>query len=104
MLYNNKYQEAPVTGDNSFIVNIGKLVDDIIDNHLTNVRHRVAEVKDTRYSITYFLGPQLVTLRRELSSYFQRALPHVAFSTCFPTCCVLTWILYTGSMLTSADL
>jgi len=58
MLYNSKYQEAPVTGDNSFIVNIGKLVDDIIDNHLTNVRHRVAEVKDTRYSITYFLGPQ----------------------------------------------
>jgi len=58
MLHNNKYQEAPVTGDNAFIVNIGKLVDDIIDNHLTNVRHRVAEVDFTRYSITYFLGPQ----------------------------------------------
>jgi len=58
MLHNNKYQTAPVTGENSFLVNIGKLVDDIIDNHLTNVRHRVAEMKDTRYSITYFLGPQ----------------------------------------------
>merc|ERR1711939_270320 len=58
MLYNNKYQEAPVTGENAFLVNIGKLVDDLIDNHLTNVRHRVAETNISRYSITYFLGPQ----------------------------------------------
>nr|AIW06439.1 putative isopenicillin-n-synthase [Thalassocalyce inconstans] len=56
-LYKNQYSKAPVTGDNAFLVNIGKLVDDIIDNQLTSVRHRVVEVPYTRYSITYFLGP-----------------------------------------------
>jgi len=58
MLYKNKYQAAPATGENSFIVNIGKLVDDLIDNKVPSVRHRVAEVDFDRYSITYFLGPQ----------------------------------------------
>nr|AIW06475.1 putative isopenicillin-n-synthase [Ctenophora sp. C WRF-2014] len=57
MLYKNQYRDAPVTGDNSFIVNIGKLVDDIIDNKMTSVRHRVVEVPFSRASITYFLGP-----------------------------------------------
>nr|AIW06425.1 putative isopenicillin-n-synthase [Ctenophora sp. B WRF-2014] len=57
MLYKNEYWDAPVSGDNAFIVNIGKLVDDIIDNKMLSVRHRVLEVDFTRYSITYFLGP-----------------------------------------------
>jgi len=58
MLYKNEYREAPTTGKNGFLVNIGKLVEDIIDNRLMSVRHRVKEVEFTRYSITYFLGPQ----------------------------------------------
>nr|AIW06445.1 putative isopenicillin-n-synthase [Haeckelia rubra] len=57
VLYNDQYRDVPVSG-NGFIVNIGKLVDDIIDNQLTNVKHRVAETPFDRYSITYFLGPQ----------------------------------------------
>nr|AIW06440.1 putative isopenicillin-n-synthase [Thalassocalyce inconstans] len=56
MLYRNEYRDAPNSG-NGFIVNIGKLVDDIIDNELVSVRHRVKEVSFDRYSITYFLGP-----------------------------------------------
>ena len=60
MLYKNQYREAPVSGDNAFLINIGKLVEDIIDNKLISVRHRVVEVDYTRYSITYFLGPSLV--------------------------------------------
>jgi len=58
MLYKNQYRAVPVTGENSFIVNIGKLVDDLIDNKVPAVRHRVTEVDFDRYSITYFLGPQ----------------------------------------------
>nr|AIW06476.1 putative isopenicillin-n-synthase [Lampea lactea] len=58
MLYKNEYREAPVSGENGFIVNIGKLVEDIIDSKMMSVRHRVVEVPFTRYSITYFLGPQ----------------------------------------------
>jgi len=58
MLYKNQYRAAPATGENGFIVNIGKLVDDLIDNKVPSVRHRVAEVDFDRYSITYFLGPQ----------------------------------------------
>jgi len=58
VLYKNQYRAVPVTGENSFIVNIGKLVDDLIDNKVPSVRHRVAEVDFDRYSITYFLGPQ----------------------------------------------
>ena len=60
ILYKNQYRAVPVTGENSFIVNIGKLVDDLIDNKVPAVRHRVAEVDFDRYSITYFLGPQWV--------------------------------------------
>ena len=44
-------------------MNIGKLVDDLIDNKAPAVRHRVAEVDFDRYSITYFLGPQYVSLK-----------------------------------------
>ena len=73
MLYKDEYRPAPVTGDNSFIVNIGKLVDDLIDNEVPSVKHRVAEVDYDRYSITYFLGPQLVsefnTISCELKIY-----------------------------------
>nr|AIW06435.1 putative isopenicillin-n-synthase [Ctenophora sp. T WRF-2014] len=57
-LYNNKYRDVPVTGDDKFIVNIGKLVDDLIDNKLVDIKHRVAETTFDRHSITYFLGPQ----------------------------------------------
>ena len=57
MLYEHQYRDAPVSG-NGFIVNIGKLVDDIIDNQLISVKHRVKEVAINRYSVTYFLGPQ----------------------------------------------
>nr|AIW06426.1 putative isopenicillin-n-synthase [Bathyctena chuni] len=58
VLYKNQYRTVPVTGENSFLVNIGKLVDDLIDNKVPAVRHRVAEVDFDRYSVTYFLGPQ----------------------------------------------
>nr|AIW06441.1 putative isopenicillin-n-synthase [Lampocteis cruentiventer] len=57
VLYKNQYMDAPVTGDNAFLVNIGKLVEDLIDNQLTSARHRVVETSYTRHSITYFLGP-----------------------------------------------
>ena len=57
MLYEGVYRDAPVS-DNGFIVNIGKLVDDIIDNQVVSVKHRVKETEFDRYSITYFLGPQ----------------------------------------------
>nr|AIW06432.1 putative isopenicillin-n-synthase [Bathocyroe fosteri] len=57
-LYKNQYRDVPVTGDDKFLVNIGKLVDDIIDNQLVNLKHRVAETTFDRHSITYFLGPQ----------------------------------------------
>jgi isopenicillin N synthase-like dioxygenase len=55
-LYKNQYREVPVTGE-GFLVNIGKLVDDIIDHKLVSLKHRVVETSADRHSITYFLGP-----------------------------------------------
>nr|AIW06479.1 putative isopenicillin-n-synthase [Lampea lactea] len=57
MLYKNKYWEAPVSGHNSFIINIGKLIEDITDNQIVSVRHRVIEIPLTRYSIPFFFNP-----------------------------------------------
>jgi len=73
MLYNNEYKNAPNSG-NDFIVNIGKLVDDIIDNELLSVRHRVKEVDFARYSITYFLGPSFdADISRSMSGVITEA-------------------------------
>nr|AIW06433.1 putative isopenicillin-n-synthase [Ctenophora sp. T WRF-2014] len=57
-LYKNQYRNMPATGANSFVVMIGKLVDDLVDNQLFSVKHRVIETPFDRHSITYFLGPQ----------------------------------------------
>ncbi|XP_063677919.1 uncharacterized protein LOC134813918 [Bolinopsis microptera] len=74
ILHKNQYRPAPVTGDNAFLVNIGKLVDDLIDNKVPSVRHRVAEVDFDRYSITYFLGPQFdADISRSMSGAITQA-------------------------------
>nr|AIW06478.1 putative isopenicillin-n-synthase [Ctenophora sp. C WRF-2014] len=57
MLYKDKYWEAPVSGDNCFIINIGKLIEDITGNQIISVRHRVIEIPETRYSIPFFYNP-----------------------------------------------
>nr|AIW06451.1 putative isopenicillin-n-synthase [Bathyctena chuni] len=55
-LYENSYRDVPPSR-NGFIVNIGTLIEDITDNIIMAVRHRVKQIDHVRYSIPYFFNP-----------------------------------------------
>nr|AIW06471.1 putative isopenicillin-n-synthase [Beroe abyssicola] len=56
VLYQNKYWDVPPSG-NGFIVNIGTLVEDIADNKIIAVKHRVKQMDFIRHSVPCFFNP-----------------------------------------------
>nr|AIW06455.1 putative isopenicillin-n-synthase [Ctenophora sp. N1 WRF-2014] len=55
-LYDGVYWDVPPSRD-GFIVNIGTLIEDIADNQIIAVRHRVKQINHLRYSIPFFFNP-----------------------------------------------
>jgi len=55
-LYKGVYEDVDPTGD-SFIINIGTLLEDITENQIMSVRHRVKDIQRERFSIPFFFNP-----------------------------------------------
>nr|AIW06474.1 putative isopenicillin-n-synthase [Haeckelia rubra] len=55
-LYQGKYLDVPPSG-NGFIINVGTLIADIVDNGVQAVTHRVKQVDYVRHSIPCFFNP-----------------------------------------------
>nr|AIW06446.1 putative isopenicillin-n-synthase [Euplokamis dunlapae] len=55
-LYKGVYEDVDPTGD-SFIINIGALLEDITESQIMAVRHRVKDIQRERFSIPFFFNP-----------------------------------------------
>nr|AIW06477.1 putative isopenicillin-n-synthase [Charistephane fugiens] len=55
-LYDGSYRDVPPSGG-GFLINIGTLLEDITDNRIISVRHRVKDIQRDRYAIPFFFNP-----------------------------------------------